>query len=114
MNYKDWLEFMKFYLAISNINVEDELPKPKAHDKSSDANKVKHEKWAHANKVCLMTLKYSMDKTIKDNILETNSAKEFLESIGKKFKKFDKTEKVYYLSLLRPGMTVFPVFVNMP
>ena len=100
-NYEDWLESVKLYLAISNIDAaltEDEPPKPT--DQSSDAERVKYKKWTHSNKVCLMTLKYSMDKTIKDNIPETNSAKEFLESVGKKFKKFDKTEKAHYLDLL--------------
>ena len=47
-----------------------------------------------------MTMKHSTDKTIKDNILETNKAKEFLEFVEKKFKKFDKTKKSYYLNLL--------------
>ena len=45
-------------------------------------------------------MKYRMDKTIKDNMPETNNANEFLESIDMKFKKFDKIEKAYYLSLL--------------
>ena len=45
-----------------------------------------------------MTMKHIMDKTIKDNIPKTNKAKEFLEFISKKFKKFDKIEKSYYLN----------------
>ena len=47
-----------------------------------------------------MTTKFTMDKTIKDNVLETNNAKEFLEFVGNKFKKFDKTKKAYYLFFL--------------
>ena len=39
-------------------------------------------------------------KTIKDNIPKMNNTKKFLESVGKKFMKFDKTENAYYLSLL--------------
>ena len=48
-----------------------------------------------------MTMKYTMDKTIKQSILESQNAKDFLESIAKKFVKFDKAEKSQYLSLLK-------------
>ena len=52
------------------------------------------------DEVHLMTMKHSMDKTITNIILETSKAKEFMEFVGKKFKKFDKIEKSYYLNLL--------------
>ncbi|XP_074560510.1 uncharacterized protein LOC141816668 [Curcuma longa] len=100
-NYEDWADSIKLFLAISNVDValtENEPEVPTLE--SSAAVTTKHEKWVHSNKVCLMTMKFTMDKTIKDNVPETNSAKEFLESVGKKFKKFDKTEKASYLSLL--------------
>ena len=45
-------------------------------------------------------MKYTMDKTIRQSILESQKAKDFLESITKKFVKFDKDEKCYYLLLL--------------
>ena len=47
-----------------------------------------------------MTMKYTMDKTIKQSILESQNTKVFLESIAKKFIKFDKAKKSCYFSLL--------------
>ena len=100
-NYEDWVESLKLFLAVSNVDLaltEDEPPKPT--DVSPAADKSKYEKWAHSNKVCLMTMKYTMDKTIKDSIRDIENAKEFLQAVGEKFKKFDKAEKAHYLSLL--------------
>jgi len=45
-------------------------------------------------------MKHNMEKTIKDNISEASNAKKFLADVGNKFKKFNKTEKFTYLSLL--------------
>ncbi|XP_074562434.1 uncharacterized protein LOC141818937 [Curcuma longa] len=100
-NYEDWVDSIKLFFVISNVDAaltenEPDVPTPE----SSAAVITKHEKWAHSNKVCLMTMKFTMDKTIKDNVPETNSAKKFLEPVGKKFKKFDKIKKASYLSLL--------------
>jgi len=47
-----------------------------------------------------MTRKHSIEKTIKDNILEVTNAKKILVDIRNKFKKFHKIEKSNYLSLL--------------
>ena len=47
-----------------------------------------------------MSMKYIMDKTIRQNVLEFEKAKTFLEFIIEKFVKFDKTEKRHYLSPL--------------
>ena len=40
-----------------------------------------------------MTMNYSIDKTIKDNILEIDSAKKPLKFIGDKFNRFDQIER---------------------
>lgn len=42
-----------------------------------------------------------MDRTIKDNVHDIENAKEFLQALGEKFKRFGKAEKTHYLSLLR-------------
>ena len=47
-----------------------------------------------------MTMKYTMDKTIKQNVPKSKKANIFLESIIAKFVKFDKAKKCHYLSLL--------------
>lgn len=41
-----------------------------------------------------------MEKSIRQSIPESNNAKDFLKSIGDKFKIFDKAQKGHYLSLL--------------
>jgi len=100
-NSEEWMESVKLFLVISCVDsalTEDEPPVPIAT--SSAEEKTKYDRWIHSNKICLMTMKHSMEKTIKDNILEASNVKKFLVDVGNKFKKFDKTEKSTYLSLL--------------
>ena len=67
---------------------------------SSIELKAKHEKLTHLNRVCLMIMKYTMDKTIKQSVPEFEKAKTFPKSIAEKFVKFYKVEKCCYLLLL--------------
>jgi len=100
-NYEDWVELVKLFLAILCVDValtKDESPIP--IDTSSAEEKIQYDKWTLSNKICLMTMKHCMEKTIKDNILEATNAKQFLADVGNKFKKFDKIEESSYLSLL--------------
>lgn len=92
-NYEDWVESLKLFLGVSNV-----VAKPT--DTSSPADKLKHEKWVHSHKVCLMTMKYTVEKTVKESIRDIENAKEFLTAVGEKYKKFDKAEKSKYMSLL--------------
>lgn len=41
-----------------------------------------------------------MDGTIKDNVHDIENAREFLQVVGEKFKRFNKAEKAHYLSLV--------------
>jgi len=89
-NFEEWMELVKLFLAISCVDstfTEDEPSVPTAT--SSAEEKKKYDRWIHSNKICLMTMKHNMEKTIKDNIPKGSNAK-----------KFDKTEKSTYLSLL--------------
>ena len=100
-NFEEWIESVKLFLVISCIDsalTEDEPHVPTATSFAEE--KTKYDKWINSNKICLMTMKHSMEKTIKDNIPEASNAKKFLTNVGNKFKKFDKTEKSTYLSLL--------------
>ncbi|KAF7802053.1 Retrovirus-related Pol polyprotein from transposon TNT 1-94 [Senna tora] len=56
--------------------------------------------WHESNRVCLTVLKYTIDKTIRQSIPEKDTAVDYLKAISEKFKKFDKSQKAYYLSLL--------------
>jgi len=100
-NYEHWVASIKLFLEISYVDAaltEDEPPIPT--DTSSAEEKMKYDKWTHSNKICLMIMKHSMEKTVKDNIPEATNAKKFLVDIGNKFKKFYKSEKSSYFSLL--------------
>ncbi|KAG7987697.1 hypothetical protein I3843_03G147300 [Carya illinoinensis] len=65
-----------------------------ATSESSAAEKTHYEQWVHSNRICLMIMKYTIDKSIRQNIADTDSAKEYLDAVGKKFTKFDNAEKV--------------------
>ena len=68
-NYEDWVDSIKLFLAISCVDAaltKDEPCIPT--DTSSSKEKMKYERWDHSNKICLMTMKHSTEKTIKDNI----------------------------------------------
>ncbi|KAJ1413142.1 gag-polypeptide of LTR copia-type [Sesbania bispinosa] len=46
-----------------------------------------------------MVMKYTMEKYIRRSIPENDKDKDFLRSVGEKFKTFDKAQKGQYLSL---------------
>ena len=74
-NYEDWAESMKLYLAVTNLDLALREEEPVIDANSSAELKAKHEKWAHSNRVCLMTMKYTMDKTIRQSIPESQKTK---------------------------------------
>ncbi|KAF7801663.1 casein kinase II subunit alpha-4, chloroplastic-like [Senna tora] len=50
--------------------------------------------------ICLTILKYTIEKNIRPSIPDKETAAEFLKAISGKYKKFEKSQKAYYLSLL--------------
>ena len=99
-NYEDWAESLKLYLAITNLDLALREQEPVINAESTTEQRANHEKWAHSNRVCLMVMKYTMEKTIRQSVPESEKAKNFLESIAERYVKFDKAEKGQYLSLL--------------
>ena len=55
-------------------------------DQSTIVDKASREKWDHSNRVCLMVMKYTMEKSIRQSILETDNAVTFLKSVGENLK----------------------------
>ena len=100
INYEDLAKSLKLHLAITNLDLTLWEEKLVIDANSSAELKEKHGKWTHSNRVCLMTMKYTMDKTTKQSVPKSKKAKDFLESIVEKFVQFDKAEKGCYLSLL--------------
>ena len=64
-NYEDWAKSLKLCLAITNLDLALREEEPVINVNSSAKLKVKHEKWTHTNQVCLMTIKYTMNNTIR-------------------------------------------------
>ena len=82
-NYEDWKESPDLYLAITNMVLAlREVEPPALTDQSTVADKDSREKWDHSNRVCLMVMKYTMEKSIRHSILETDNDVTFLKSIG--------------------------------
>ncbi|KAL6336354.1 hypothetical protein AAG906_014524 [Vitis piasezkii] len=76
----------------------DESSKPT--DMSSADEIFFYEKWEHSNRSCLMVMKYTMDKSIKEYVPKTEMAKDFLEYVKTNYTKIDKAEMTTYLRLL--------------
>ncbi|KAJ1416502.1 hypothetical protein SESBI_17282 [Sesbania bispinosa] len=66
-----------------DLSLREEEP-PALTPESTAVQRASSEKWEHSNK----------------SILENNKAKDFLSSVGEKFKTFDKAQKGPYLSFL--------------
>ncbi|KAF7808426.1 Retrovirus-related Pol polyprotein from transposon TNT 1-94 [Senna tora] len=94
-------ESLNMYLTISKDDLAMREPRPAdLTDRSSAADKTHYRLWLESNRVCLTVLKYTIDKTIRQSIAEKDTAVDYLKAISEKFKKFDKSQKAYYLSLL--------------
>ncbi|RVW16023.1 Retrovirus-related Pol polyprotein from transposon TNT 1-94 [Vitis vinifera] len=59
-----------------------------------------YEKWEHSNRSCLMVMKYTMDKSIKECVPKTERVKEFLEYVKANYTKTDKAKMTTHLKLL--------------
>ena len=82
-NYEDWKESLDLYLAIINMDLAlREAEPPALTDQSTVADKASREKWDHSNRVCLMVMKYTMEKSIRQSILETDNVVTFLKAVG--------------------------------
>ncbi|XP_034694107.1 uncharacterized protein LOC117920609 [Vitis riparia] len=63
-----------------------------------------YEKWENSNRSCLMVMKYTMDKSIKECVPKTERTKDFLEYVKVNYTKIDKVEMTTYLKLLTTTM----------
>jgi len=100
-NYEDWYESFTINLAVMNLDLDLRVEAPAAlTEKSFAEEETYYERWGHSNRTCLMIMKYTIDKSIRQSITCTNSAKDFLAAIGDKFTKFDKAEKGTFMKLL--------------
>ncbi|KAJ9679813.1 hypothetical protein PVL29_021660 [Vitis rotundifolia] len=92
-------------MTLHNLDLALRVNEPsKPTDMSSTDERSFYEKWEHSNRSCLMVMKYTMDKSIKECVPKTESAKEFLEYVKANYTKTDKSEMATYLKLLTTTM----------
>ncbi|KAF5468169.1 hypothetical protein F2P56_012345 [Juglans regia] len=82
-----------------DLALRTEIP-TKPTNESSIEEKTRYERWEHSNRTCLMIMRHTIDKSIRESIHQIDNAKNFLEAVGKKFTKFDKVEKGTLMKLL--------------
>ena len=100
-NFEEWNETLHVVLAIMRLDLALEVNKPDAITSQSSAGaKAYFNKWVESNKLCMMIMQLSMDKTIKNSIPQCDNAKDYLAAMSKKFVIFDKAEKSNYMRLL--------------
>jgi hypothetical protein len=93
-NYEDLYESLTINLAIMNLDLALRVEAPAELTKKSYAEEKTYYKcWGHSNRTCLMIMKYTINKSIKQSITCTDSAGDFLAADRNKFTKFDKAEK---------------------
>ncbi|KAJ9678952.1 hypothetical protein PVL29_020997 [Vitis rotundifolia] len=88
-------------MTLHNLNLALRVDEPsRPADVSSTDERLFYEKWEHFNRSCLMVMKYTMDKSIKECVPKKERAKDFLEYVKANYTKTDKSEMATYLKLL--------------
>ncbi|RVW41008.1 Retrovirus-related Pol polyprotein from transposon TNT 1-94 [Vitis vinifera] len=101
-NFEEWFESFNVHMTLQNLDLTlrvDESSKP-TYMSSTDERSF-YEKWEHSNKSCLMVMKYTMDKSIKECVPKTERAKDFLEYVKANYTKTDKAKMATHLKLLK-------------
>ena len=79
------------HMTLQNLDLALRVDEPsKPIDMSSADERSFYEKWEHSNRSCLMVMKYTMDKSIKECVSKMERAKDFLEYVKANYTKTDK------------------------
>lgn len=80
-----------FYLSILNKDLALRIDEPfKPTDKSTVAEKAKWMAWDDSNRHYLSTMRYTIDRAIRDNIPAYENVKDYLIIVERNFKKVNK------------------------
>jgi len=91
---------LDFYLFVNDLDLALRTDKPAAlTNESTEDQKTFHKEWEKSNRKSLKVIMYTMEKSIRQSIPESDNAKDYLKAIGEKFTRFDKAKKAEYLSL---------------
>ncbi|XP_042484110.1 uncharacterized protein LOC122064472 [Macadamia integrifolia] len=99
-NHKEWLESLTVTLAIMHLDtalLTNESPKPTVE--SNIEAKTLSKEWEESNRLCTLVIRHTIDKSIRESIIELKKAKDFLAAVAKKFQKSDKAKRGTYLKM---------------
>ncbi|KAJ9697292.1 hypothetical protein PVL29_009194 [Vitis rotundifolia] len=100
-NFEEWFESFNVHMTLHNLDLALRVDEPsRPTDVSSADERSFYEKWEHSNRSCLMVMKYTIDKSIKECVPKTERAKVFLEYVKANYTKTDKSKMTTYLKLL--------------
>ncbi|XP_009373540.2 uncharacterized protein LOC103962551 [Pyrus x bretschneideri] len=109
-NYKKWRRDINLMWTLNEFDIVIDNPKPIVTDQSTSkpivtdqstrAEKSDHERYTRAGKVELSILESGMIDTIRGGIKKLLLGMDYMTTIGKKFKEFEKAEASQYMSLL--------------
>lgn len=100
-NFEEWFESFNVHMTLQNLDLALRVDEPsKPTDVSSTDERSFYERWEHSNRSCLMVMKYTMDRSIKECVPKTERAKDFLEYVKANYTKVDKAEMATHLKLL--------------
>ncbi|RVW99088.1 hypothetical protein CK203_018907 [Vitis vinifera] len=100
-NFEEWFESFNVNMTLQNLDLALRVDEPsKLTDVSSADERLFYERWEHSNRSCLMVMKFTMDKSIKECGPKTERAKDFLEYVKANYTKVDKAEMATHLKLL--------------
>ncbi|XP_060190785.1 uncharacterized protein LOC132620088 [Lycium barbarum] len=101
-NYKKWKHDVDFdfeLVEMDMIIIKDAPTEPT--EESNDEEKNEYAKWERLNRLCLKALKRSIAEHLLGSLLETDSAKEFFETVGEHFQVSDNAEASRLMGELR-------------
>lgn len=86
VNFSEWKEQVNFHLGIQDLDLALLVDKPAALTRdSTEAEKSHHKAWERSNRLSLMFIKMTVANNIKSTIPQTESAKEYMQSVEERF-----------------------------
>ena len=66
--HEDWVESLKLYLVVINLDLDLREEKLMINENLTLAQKAYYEKWTYSNRLYLMVMKYTLEKAIRQSI----------------------------------------------
>ncbi|XP_070681347.1 uncharacterized protein [Malus domestica] len=101
-NFKAWKQKIEIHLGMLEFDLAFRLPQPTAiTEESTSLQMDSFAKWERANQMSILIMQNAMEDHIRGGISSCDLAKDYMEKIEEKFKRFDKVEtRMYLLELI--------------